>query len=56
MVCAGINGNYGGGSDPYPPPPIVNDTMLGKGHEGKEGLLDFKPGLSEMEGKPGELG
>ena len=52
------NGNYGGGGgDPYPPPPIVNDTMLGKGHEGgKEGLLDFKPGLAEMEGKPGELG
>ena len=36
------NGNYG---DPYPPP-VVTDTMLGKGHEGKEGhggLLDFKP-------------
>ena len=46
------NGNY----DPYPP--VVSDTMLGKAHDGKEGhgLLDFKPSLSEMEGKPGELG
>ena len=47
------NGNY----DPYPPP-VVTDTMLGKGHDGKDGhgLLDFKPGLAEMEGKSGELG
>ena len=47
------NGNY----DSYPP--VVTDTMLGKGQDGKDGnhVIDFKPGgLGEMEGKPGDLG
>ena len=47
------NGNY----DSYPP--VVTDTMLGKGQDGKDGnhAIDFKPGgLAEMEAKPGDLG